>query len=110
MSLAAPVECSERSTTKGRERIRMQLVEKITATTVLMDSYLTLPAAARYTSLSVRVLRAAIARDQADAVPHFRVGRRVLIRKSDLDMWLSNCRISGRPGVVTALKEIGLHI
>jgi excisionase family DNA binding protein len=70
--------------------------------------YLSVRDAARYRSLSVRTIRAMLARATSDAVPCWRVGRRVLIKKSELDAYLDNYRVSGRPGVSQALREVGL--
>jgi len=51
-------------------------------------------------------LRQLIDRDPTDALPAYRIDRRVLVRKSDFDAYVANYRISGRPGVVAALKNL----
>ena len=71
--------------------------------------YLTVKAAAQYASLSVRTIRAMITRDTANALPTRRLGRKVLIHRGEFDQYLEQYRISGRPGVVRALKEIGIE-
>jgi excisionase family DNA binding protein len=71
--------------------------------------YLTVKAAAQYASLSERTIRSMIARDTANALPTRRVGRRVLIKKSELEAYLDAYTVSGRPGVVRALKELGIE-
>jgi excisionase family DNA binding protein len=70
--------------------------------------YLTVRGAARYASVSERTIRAWLVRDAANALPCRRVGRKVIIRRSELEAYLDNYRVSGRPGVIAALKEIGL--
>jgi excisionase family DNA binding protein len=71
--------------------------------------YLTVRQAAAYSALSERTIRAMLSRDTLDALPCRRVGRKVLIKKSELDQYLDNYKVSGRPGVVRALKEIGIE-
>jgi excisionase family DNA binding protein len=75
---------------------------------VILDPYLTVKEAAKYASLSVRTIRAMLARDTANALPCRRAGRRVLIKKSELDQYLDAYRVCGRPGVIAALREVGL--
>jgi hypothetical protein len=83
------------------------MVERISITAPL-DPYLSLRALGQYSGLSVRKLRDLINRDAPDALPAYRIDGRVLVRRSDYDTWAANYRISGRPGVVAALREVGL--
>jgi Helix-turn-helix domain len=85
----------------------MTLVEKVSIVTPL-DPFLSLKALSTYSGLSVRKLRQLIDRDAADALPCYRVDGRVLVRRSDFDEYMNRYRVSGRPGVVAALREIGL--
>ena len=49
------------------------------------DRYLDKREAAAYTSLSIRNLEARL-----DEIPHFRVGKKILFKKSELDRWMEN--------------------
>jgi len=54
------------------------------------DRYLDKKAAAAYTSLSTRNLEARL-----PEIPHFRVGKKILFKKSELDRWLEQFREGG---------------
>jgi hypothetical protein len=81
------------------------VIERMTVT-VPLDPFMNLKALSAYSSLSVRKLRQLIDRDPADALPAYRIDRRVLVRKSDFDAYMANYRISGRPGVVAVLRKL----
>ena len=51
------------------------------------DRYLDKREAARYTCLSTRNLEARL-----DEIPHFRVGQKILFKKSELDRWMETYR------------------
>ena len=51
------------------------------------DAYLPLKALALYSGLSVRTLRAHLA-DAVRPLPHFRVGGKILVRRSEFDEWV----------------------
>jgi hypothetical protein len=85
----------------------VNLVERVNVTAPL-DPYLGLKALSAYSGLSIRKLRQLIDRDPADALPAYRIDGRVLVRRSEFDEWASRYRISGRPGVIAALKSIGV--
>ena len=51
------------------------------------DPYLSLRALAAYSSLSERLLRSFL-RAPEHPLPHYRVGGRVLIRRSEFDAWM----------------------
>ena len=87
----------------------MQLVERV-AVSVSLDPFMSLKALAVYSDLSVRKLRQLIDRDAADALPAYRVDGRVLVRRSEFDDYIAKYRVSGRPGVVEALRSIGLAV
>ena len=88
-------------------RATLPLIERLNVTAPL-DPYLGMKALASYSGLSVRKLRQLIDRDPADALPCYRVDSRVLVRRSEFDAYMAHYRISGRPGVVAALKSIGV--
>jgi excisionase family DNA binding protein len=70
--------------------------------------YMSVRQAAAYSSLSERTIRSMLARDTVNALPCRRVGRKVLIHRGEFDNYLEQYRVSGRPGVVRALREIGI--
>ena len=51
------------------------------------DRYLDKREAAAYTSLSTRTLEGRL-----DEIPHFRVGKKILFKKSELDHWVEQYR------------------
>ncbi len=54
------------------------------------DRYLDKKEAAAYTSLSTRNLEARL-----DEIPHYRVGKKILFKKSELDRWMETHREGG---------------
>ena len=57
---------------------------------VAQDCYLDKREAAAYTSLSTRTLEGRL-----DEIPHFRVGKKILFKKSELDHWMETHREGG---------------
>ena len=53
------------------------------------DRYLDKRQAAEYTGLSTRTLESRL-----DEIPHFRVGKKILFKKSELDHWIEQFRES----------------
>jgi hypothetical protein len=56
-----------------------------------LDPYLSLKGLAGYASLSRRLLSSLI-NDTSDPLPSFRVGGKILVRKSDFDRWMARRR------------------
>ena len=54
------------------------------------DRYLSKKEAARYTSLSIRNLESRL-----PEIPHFKIGQKILFKKSELDRWLERFRVGG---------------
>ena len=54
------------------------------------DRYMNKREAAAYLSLSVRLLETRL-----DEIPHFRVGQKILFKKSELDQWMELHREGG---------------
>ena len=52
------------------------------------DGYLPLKALAGYSGLSVRTLRGYLAHPSR-ALPHYRVGGKLLVRRSEFDAWIA---------------------
>ena len=65
------------------------------AITTPLDPYLSLHALAAYSGLSVRKLRALLV-EPARPLPCFRVGSKLLVRRSDFDTWIAAYRCVGR--------------
>ncbi len=57
------------------------------------DRYLDLCALSAYSSLSVRTLREYLS-DANDPLPAFCIRRKILVRKSEFDRWVSRYRIN----------------
>ena len=53
------------------------------------DHYMNKAKASRYTGLSVRNIE-----QRLDEIPHFRVGRKLLFKRSELDEWMEQHRES----------------
>ena len=54
------------------------------------DRFMSKREAASYTSLSIRNLESRL-----DEIPHYRVGRKILFKKSELDHWMESHREGG---------------
>src|SRR5919106_871325 len=70
---------------------------------------LSLRALADYAGLSVKTLRKHFDADPDDALPCYRVGGgKILVRRSEYDLWIAAKRCVGRPSLAKAVREIGL--
>jgi len=70
-------------------------------TAVREDAYLPLKALSQYAGLGVRTLRTYL-HHPAAPLPHFRVGGKILVRRSEYDAWVRRFRAS-TASVVDAL-------
>src|SRR5262245_10985973 len=84
----------------------VQIVEHVNVVAP-MDPYLSLRALASYSGLSVRTLRSYINRLDC-AIPTYRLGGKVLVRKSEYDAWVQQYRVVGKPSLLAALAGAGL--
>ena len=79
---------------------------------VTLDPYLSLAALARYGGLSIRKLRAHLT-DVAHPLPCYRVGGKILVRRSEFDAWMAAFRQRGRVDVdqlvADVLREVQEH-
>lgn len=55
------------------------------------DAYLPLKALSQYCGLGVRTLRGYL-HHPVSPLPHFRVGGKILVRRSDFDVWVARFR------------------
>ncbi len=73
--------------------------------TDLDDAYLPLRALARYAGLSVRTLRTYLVHGSSP-LPHYRIGGKVLVRRSEFDAWAARFRVTARPVVDDLVNEV----
>src|SRR5215470_6499008 len=86
------------------DRPRLVLVEGITLTSPA-DPYLSLRALATYSGLSVRKLRDYLD-DPARPLPCYRVGGKLLVRRSEFDTWIADYRRVGRMDVDAIVADV----
>jgi excisionase family DNA binding protein len=81
--------------TPSREptQVRGVLAERVIVSTPL-DPFLSLKALASYSGLSVRKLRDLLV-DPTRLLPHYRVGGKILVRRSEFDGWMQQYRPAG---------------
>jgi hypothetical protein len=73
--------------------------------TVALDPYLPLTALAGYAGLSVRKLREFLA-DPAYPLPCYRVGGKLLVRRSEFDTWIAAYRQRGRVDLNEVVDDV----
>jgi Helix-turn-helix domain len=71
----------------------------------LDDAYLPLKALAGYSGLSVRTLRTYLVH-ASTPLPHFRIGGKVLVRRSEFDAWAARFRVERQPIVENLVNEV----
>lgn len=72
------------------------------------DEYLTLPQLGAYAKLSVRRLRNYLTLPPGQALPCYRPGRKVLVKRDEFDAWFAQYRHRGKPVLTRVLRELGL--
>ena len=85
-------------------RIASPVIERVEAR-VILDPYLSLAGLAGYCGLSVRKLRAHLA-DVMHPLPCYRVGGKILVRRSEFDVWIAAYRHRGRADVDRLVDEV----
>lgn len=80
------------------------VIERLEAR-VILDPYLSLAGLAGYSGLSVRKLRAHLA-DVMHPLPCYRVGGKILVRRSEFDVWIAAYRQRGRADVDRLVDEV----
>jgi hypothetical protein len=88
--------------------LRGVLAERVVVSTPL-DPFLSLRALAAYSGLGARKLRDYLT-DPLHPLPCYRVGGKILVRRSEFDAWIARYRQLGRPDVdrlvADALKDL----
>jgi len=70
-----------------------------------LDPYLSIRALAAYSGLSIRKLRSLLT-DRVHPLPHHRIGRKILVRRSDFDGWIAVYRRRGAVDVDRIVDEL----
>ena len=91
----------------GNDRVHRLGREPVVLTTEV-DPFLPLRPLAAYAGLSVRTLRQYLELPPDRALPCYRVGAKILVRRSEFDAWVAQYRSRGRPELARVLKELGL--
>jgi hypothetical protein len=73
--------------------------------TTALDPYLPLRALATYSGMSARSLRDRLT-DPYHALPHYRVGGKLLVRRSEFDRWIARYRQVGNPDVERIVGDV----
>lgn len=96
----------QRRATSSREltQVRGVLAERVIVSTPL-DPFLSLRALAGYTGLSVRKLRQHLD-DLTHPLPSYRVGGKIVVRRSEFDGWVARYRHQGAVGVEDIVREV----
>ncbi len=72
------------------------------------DEYFTLPQLAAYSKISVRQLSKYLNLSPGEALPCYRPGRKVVVRRTEFDAWFTQYRQRGKTIITTVLRELGL--
>jgi len=86
-------------------QVRGVVAERV-AVSMQLDPFLSLRALASYSGLSVRKLRDYLALPSNDALPHYRVGGKVLVRRSEFDEWITRYRQRGNANVARVVEDV----
>jgi hypothetical protein len=70
-----------------------------------LDPFLPLRALASYSGLSVRKLRDHLA-DPGNPLPHYQVGSKIVVRRSEFDAWIAAYRRVGQRDVGAIVDEV----
>ncbi len=85
-------------------QVRGVLAERVVVSS-LLDPFLSLKALAAYSGLSVRKLRDHL-NDPVHPLPHYRVGGKVVVRRSEFDAWMVRYRRLGRGDVEKVVSDV----
>lgn len=93
-------ECPSRTVAQ----VRGVLAERVVISTPL-DPFLSLKSLASYSGLGVRKLRAHVA-DPVHPLPHYRIGGKIVVRRSEFDTWIAAYRQMGRADVGQIVSDV----
>ena len=85
-------------------QVRGVLADQV-AVSIPLDPYLSLRALAGYAGVSVRKLRALLD-DAAHPLPCYRIGGKILVRRSEYDAWAIRYRHEGRGDVDRVVFDV----
>ncbi len=85
-------------------QVRGVLAERVVLSTAL-DPFLSLRALAAYACVSVRKLRDYFD-DPAHPLPHYRVGGKIVVRRSEFDQWMQHFRRRADADVEHVVNEV----
>jgi lambda repressor-like predicted transcriptional regulator len=85
-------------------QVRGVLADRVIVSTTL-DPFLSLKALASYSGLSVRTLRTLLTAP-AHPLPCYRIGGKLLVRRSEYDAWATRYRRVGRPDVAQVVDDV----
>jgi Helix-turn-helix domain len=85
-------------------QVRGVLAERVLVSTE-MDPFFSLRGLASYSGLSVRTLRGHLT-DSRRPLPFYRIGVKILVRRSDFDAWIGQYRQVGPPDVDRIVAEV----
>jgi excisionase family DNA binding protein len=71
----------------------------------MLDPFLTLKALASYSGMSVRKLREYLD-DGVHPLPHYRVGGKIIVRRSEFDVWVANYRRTHGADVAAIVNDV----
>ena len=96
----------QRLVTPSREptQVRGVLAERVIVSMPL-DPFLSLKALASYSGLSVRKLRQHLG-DLNHPLPSYRVGGKIVVRRSEFDAWMARYRQQGRVDVEGIVRKV----
>ncbi len=102
----------------GRENGNHRLVDAVGGSSLgrngdgvgldVLDPYLSLSRLSAYSGLSVRTLRGYVDGLPGEALPSYRPGGKILVRRSEFDAWIAQFRTRGRPCLAQAARALGL--
>jgi Helix-turn-helix domain len=85
-------------------QVRGVLAERVIVST-LLDPFLPLKALAAYSGLSVRTLRGYLS-DPIHPLPCYRIGSKILVRRSEFDAWIATYRAHGRADIDQVVADV----
>jgi excisionase family DNA binding protein len=84
--------------------IQPRPVEQVSVS-IDLDPYLTIKALAGYSAIGARTLRAYLS-DPNHPIPHYRVGGKILVRRSEFDAWMRQFRRIGNEDVNAVVSDV----